>query len=938
MAPLDDMSPPGTASYDSNTLVVGDGTWDFSKNDFLLPNLQGLPLATTQYNGMSLPIHLAPAARASIQSLTLGFFDPSLGMGNRFATLTQYHTLIKAHGIIATIVFLFLVPAAIFSARFYTRRPGYAIRYHAYLQILAVLLTTVLFVLGWFAVGPTRSLTNPHHGIGVAIYTLILLQIIGGRIIKNIRGRSLKVMLHQWFGRTIALLGIAQVPLGLALYGSPKYLFVLYAIWMAFLLLLYFILSYRAWDRPDYVIRDGRSEVTRTERTDRKSSGGASRWLAPAAATGGLWAWMRGRKRERSLSRERSRSRSRPARVRSRSRAPEVIPSRGPSRVPSRRGSYVDDEKYTDRYSERPTKTTGGGFTDKLMGIGAGLGAGALIGRMMGRKHHRTEDEEYSAVATDTPSRRRISKSGRRHGGTVVTEYSDESEEYRRDGRRSPLLPGPGGPSAMAAAISAAEQRRPPPSRHGRPMTPQRSHHRGESRVDSTLESDYSSYVSPSRRDERSRRGSGAAEKGLLAGLGLGWFAKKMKDRKDNKEEELLRVEEEERRAGQHEPRYTGDGYGHNTPPRRRDSRRSTLRPAAPLRTATEASRMTEEESSLIEPRPLSGYDPPLNPLPTGDFHQYQPQPPRQPVPPPVGQYAQHTQAAPPLVPGVIPTPAGNTSHSRPSFVEPVTMPPMPSDPQGILSRESESSLASRADGRETYEEQSRRRANEAAAAAAASEASILAAEQEAQRRADEVRGGGSRGRTPPVAVKVKVHDDNRNVTLRRLTEEETMAARRARKRRADSESSLSGSEVASGSRSRYRRDTSRRRAAEEAAEGAVGSTSQQPLSPPQPAFAGGKRPTKDSAYYSGPPPPAGPSGATPPIPAAGAAISSLASLNSPGSHGTWSQMSPARTPGAAPGLSEASGTASAEDRRRRRRQERRNIERPAASGTVDFT
>lgn len=850
-------------------------------------------------------------------------------MGNRFSTLTEYHTLIKAHGIIATIVFLFLVPAAIFSARFYTRRPGYAIRYHAYLQILAVLLTTVLFVLGWFAVGPTRSLTNPHHGIGVAIYTLILLQIIGGRLIKNIRGRSLRVMLHQWFGRAIALLGIAQVPLGLALYGSPNYLFVLYAIWMAFLLLLYFIFSYRAWDRPDYVIRDGRSEVTRTERTDRKSSGGASRWLAPAAAAGGLWAWMRGRKRERSRSREKSRSRSRASRVRSRSRAPEVVPSRGPSRVPSRRGSFIDDEKYTDRYSERPTKTTGGGFTDRLLGLGAGLGAGALIGRVLGRKDRRTEDEEYSAVATDTPGRRRVSRPDRRHGGTVVTDYSDESEEYRRDGRTSPLLPGPGGPSAMAAAISAAE--RPPASRYGRPVTPQRSHRRGESRIESTLDSDYSSYVSPSRRDERSRRGSGAAEKGLLAGLGLGWFAKKMKDRRDKKEEEQLRVEEEERRAGQHEPRYTGDGYGHSTPPRRRDSRRASLRPAAPLRAATEASRMSEEESSLIEPRPLSGYDPPLNPLPSSDYHQYRTQPPRQPVPPPVGQYAQQTQAAPPPGPSVIPVPMGNTSHSRPSFVEPATMPPMPADPQGILSRESESSLALRADRRETYEEQSRRRANEAAAAAAASSASMLAAEQEAQRRVDEERRG-SRGATPPVAVKVKVHDDNRNVTLRRLTEEEAMAARRARRRRADSGSSLSGSEVASGSRSRYRRDTSRRRAAEQAAEGAV--EPQQPLSPPQPAFAGGKRP-KDSAYYSGAPP-VGPSGATPPIPAAGAAMSSLASLNSPGSHGTWSQMSPAGTPGA-PGPSEASGTASAADRRRRRRLERRN-ERPAATGTVDFT
>lgn len=52
MAPLDDMSAPGTATYDSDTMTVGDGTWDFTKNDFLLPNLVGLNLETTQYNGM----------------------------------------------------------------------------------------------------------------------------------------------------------------------------------------------------------------------------------------------------------------------------------------------------------------------------------------------------------------------------------------------------------------------------------------------------------------------------------------------------------------------------------------------------------------------------------------------------------------------------------------------------------------------------------------------------------------------------------------------------------------------------------------------------------------------------------------------------------------------------------------------------------------------
>ena len=54
MAPAPDtdtMSAPGTARYDSNILVVGDGTWDFSKNTFLLPNLVGLNFEAMRYNG-----------------------------------------------------------------------------------------------------------------------------------------------------------------------------------------------------------------------------------------------------------------------------------------------------------------------------------------------------------------------------------------------------------------------------------------------------------------------------------------------------------------------------------------------------------------------------------------------------------------------------------------------------------------------------------------------------------------------------------------------------------------------------------------------------------------------------------------------------------------------------------------------------------------------
>ena len=49
--PENQFSAPGSVSYDSNDVTVGDGTWDFTKNNFLLPPLEGLPFEATRYNG-----------------------------------------------------------------------------------------------------------------------------------------------------------------------------------------------------------------------------------------------------------------------------------------------------------------------------------------------------------------------------------------------------------------------------------------------------------------------------------------------------------------------------------------------------------------------------------------------------------------------------------------------------------------------------------------------------------------------------------------------------------------------------------------------------------------------------------------------------------------------------------------------------------------------
>ncbi|KAF9875551.1 hypothetical protein CkaCkLH20_06932 [Colletotrichum karsti] len=839
MAPAEGFSAPGVATYDSNTMTVGDGTWDFEKNTFLLPNLQGLNFETMQYNGM----------------------------GNRFSTVAQYHTLILAHGVMGAIVFLFIVPISILMARFYTAKPGYAIPYHAQLQILGALMLVAVFTLGWFAVGPERSWTNPHHAIGLAIFIMFLLQIIGGRLVRNIKGRSLRKMFHRWSGRLIALLGIIQVPLGLTLYGSPKYTFILYSLWMTFLLLLYFILSYRAEgdDRGrETYISGGRSEGpsgvsydseyysdVRTE----KSKG--HKWVAPLAAgatIAALFSRKKNKEREKELSRDRSRSRSR-------SRGPEVIGSRreSVSYLPSRRGSasYFEDEKYTEVDSRRDDKKKGGGFMQSLFGVGAGLGAGKLLSNMMKKKEkNRPHDEEYSAVSTETPRRRPSRNYPAASEFTDYTDWTEDTPPPRRGPRDGSILPPPGNPVMAAQALSAAE------SRTNRPQNARtRSQYSFE-------DSEYSSYVSPSRRPEAAPAGpAGGAGKGILAGLGLGWFAKKLADRKNKRAEEQRIREEEDMRSGVTDSRYTGDGF--SSPSRDRRSRRASGRPPRPPMSAlsTEITELTE--SSELESRPPGtgyGRGPPMPPFSAGP-------PPRTP-------------------PGA-------------GYPDSVSMPSMPPDPHGILNRGSESDVYGSPSSRpRRRDSSSRRRAGEEAAAAAVASASVLAAKEESRRRTESERMGASP--SAPVSVKVRVHDDkDRNVTLRRLTEEEAAASRRDHRRRRGSMSSLSGTD-AGGSGRRYRRDSSQRRAeaaAERMAE--AGDT----LSPPNPAFAAGRKP-KDSAYYSGP---AGNQ------PAASATVSSIGSEHT---HGTWSQLSPSP---AAPAGPNPTGSAAADNRRRRRQERRRS-------------
>ena len=51
MSPNPELTPPGSSTYYSDTMFVGDGTWDSQRNTFLLPNLMGLNFDTMRYNG-----------------------------------------------------------------------------------------------------------------------------------------------------------------------------------------------------------------------------------------------------------------------------------------------------------------------------------------------------------------------------------------------------------------------------------------------------------------------------------------------------------------------------------------------------------------------------------------------------------------------------------------------------------------------------------------------------------------------------------------------------------------------------------------------------------------------------------------------------------------------------------------------------------------------
>ena len=128
----------------------------------------------------------------------------------------------------------------------------------------------------------------------------------------------------------MALLGIIQIPLGLTLYGSPKVLFILFAIAIFSIFVAFFVLSY-LYDTEGY-------------------SGGSEYDSRHSYISGS--------------------------------------PSRGRSHAyDDSRASYMD-EKYSDEASHH------GGWKNKLLGLGALGGAAVLAKKFFDRKRNRDDDTE----------------------------------------------------------------------------------------------------------------------------------------------------------------------------------------------------------------------------------------------------------------------------------------------------------------------------------------------------------------------------------------------------------------------------------------------------------------------------------------------------------------------------------------------------------------
>jgi hypothetical protein len=509
------------------------------------------------------------------------------------------------------------------------------------------------------------------------------------------------------------------VALGLTLWGSPKYLFILYAIWTFLLLIAYFILSYI--NQPEIAFDDRSTYITeRTASTSHRSRSHRGHNLAPLAAAGAAGAGL-------AALRHRSRSRSQ----RRTSGGRHTVLSSHPSE------SYVSNEKYTeDRHKDRT-------WRERVFGTAAAAGGIFAVKSLFNRKKH-PPTESGSEVSYSRPI-----------GPSEVT----QTDLSRLEEGRAPASPGRDHwrrveerEAAQAAAMGAS---------------PLRSGHR-PTRSGASVDS-FDSRTSFSDAHDARPRDSHGLRDGIAALGVLGFLKHKFNRRRYKDEDERVAAlkqqdldEERLARANSSRRKFTGDG----APPRR-----------------------TRPPSTILSESDISGITPSLS---------------KPNLPPP-------------------PRSTTNLTH-----VETTAGPSTAPGPHGVLSDSGSEAYNSAGGGRH------RRHRNGGSGALAAGAAAAGASAGSPSRRERRNSREGSVN-SPPVSVKVKMHNDGRHVTLRRLNEEEAAAEREARKkqekRRNGSMSSLSNFE----NREHWRRTEAREAAQAQQMQAGAPIPMPEPMIPPPP-------------------------------------------------------------------------------------------------------
>ncbi|KAG8861673.1 hypothetical protein FRB96_002630 [Tulasnella sp. 330] len=171
-----------------------------------------------------------------------------------------YRRLIVAHAVFAVLAFLVTVPLAIISARYtkHTQTQGRWLRSHFILNTFTLIFIVIVFTLGYFAVGTSGNIfDNVHHRIGLTIFTAILLQFFGGLINSFVLSKPhvrtpFQNRIHIIFGWLIWGLALAQMSVGMVLYGSPLWAIGLYGAAAGLVLLVVLVCEARIGRREDH--------------------------------------------------------------------------------------------------------------------------------------------------------------------------------------------------------------------------------------------------------------------------------------------------------------------------------------------------------------------------------------------------------------------------------------------------------------------------------------------------------------------------------------------------------------------------------------------------------------------------------------------------------------------------------------------------------------